>query len=374
MPADLFLFGTLRHRPLLEAVCACGEEVTLSPARLPGFAVMQAAGGEYPTLVPDPGAQVEGLVARGLSADHRAAIDYYEAAFGYLRRSLTLADGATAEVYFPPEEQAEGQGPFSLDDWVRDWGALSVIAAREVMGYRGDKTPAEVGQMFPMIRARAWSEMNAAKARHGALTLKGRVEITRQSRPYARYFALDELHLRHEQFDGSLSPEMLRAVFRAPDAALVLPYDPARDVVLLVEQIRMGPLARGDAIRWQLEPIAGRLDPGESPEQAARREAREEAGLEIGALHPVAETYCSPGNSSEFFYIFVGIADLPEAAEGVGGLESEQEDIRSHVLPFERLLEFCETMQVGNAPLVLAAYWLAHHRDRLRRAGQDTGK
>ena len=44
-------------------------------------------------------------------------------------------------------------------------------------------------------------------------------------------------------------------------------HDPVRDRVLVVEQFRMGPYARGDRHPWQLEPIAGRIDGGESAEQ-----------------------------------------------------------------------------------------------------------
>ena len=73
-------------------------------------------------------------------------------------------------------------------------------------------------------------------------------------------------HLRQEWFPRIVSG----------DAVTVLPYDPKRDLVLVVEQIRAGPFARGDRQSWQIEAIAGRVDPFETPEQAARREAVEE--------------------------------------------------------------------------------------------------
>jgi nudix-type nucleoside diphosphatase (YffH/AdpP family) len=243
------------------------------------------------------------------------------------------------------------------------------------MGYLGTVSPQDVARMFPMIRARAWSRVNARHSVHGEGTLSGRVEVTRRFRAYADYFALDDYVLSHETFAGRMTRELKRAVFLASDAALVLPYDPRHDRVLLVEQMRMGPLARGDGSLWQLEPIAGRLDPGEAPQDAARREALEETGLALGALEAVAEAYCSPGNSSEFYYIYVGLADLPDRVAGTGGLDAEDEDIRSHVMSFKRLMDLCESRKVCNAPLVLAAYWLAHHRSRLRAdAGvRDTG-
>ena len=194
--------------------------------------------------------------------------------------------------------------------------------------------------------------------------------MAQSTRSYSKFFALDDIRLRHQRFDGGVSDELERAVFIAADAALVLPYDPVRDRVMLVEQFRTGPFVRGDHRCWQLEPIAGRLDPGETPEQAARREAWEEAGLNIGRLEKIAETYTSPGNSSEFYYTFVGLADLPDDCIGTGGLEAEGEDIRSHLLSFNELMTLCDSRQAANTPLVMAAYWLARHRSRLRLEGQ----
>ena len=137
---------------------------------------------------------------------------------------------------------------------------------------------------------------------------------------------------------------------------------------MLVEQIRMGPLARGDRSVWQLEPIAGRIDAGETAEQAAYREAREEADLTLTELLPVAEAYASPGNATEFHYIYVGLADLPDSATGVSGKEDENEDIRSHMLSFDALMQMVDDMQAANTPLLVAALWLARHRDRLRKS------
>lgn len=344
------------------------NDVAMAAAVLPGFAVQAVAEGPFPTITAQDGARAEGMVISGLTSEDHARLAFYEAIFGYGLAPVTLEDGVLAEAYFPQPDMWTLQGAWSLDAWVSAWGELSLRAAREVMQYRHSKRPDEVAGMFPMIRARAWSQMNAKQSRHGALTLMGDVAVDAVRRPYAHYFALEEYDLRHQRFDGTMTPQVERAVFRAPDAALVLPYDPVRDCVMLVEQMRMGPLARGDRALWQLEPIAGRLDPGEAPEAAARREAVEEAGLEMGDLIAVAETYCSPGNSSEFYYVYVGLADLPERAAGLGGEEAEDEDIRSHILPFEQLMTMCDDLLVANAPLVMAAYWLARHRERIRAA------
>lgn len=362
----LFFFGTLLHRPLLDAVIGHSAHLEMHAARLPGYSVHAVKEGPFPGIIAQADSFADGVMVTGATARDLERLAYYESAFEYTLQKCVLDNGQVAQVYVPVSDVWTLQGTWDVESWARDWGEISVLSAREVMSYLGSRPAHEVGAMFAMIRARAWSHINARTSKHGALTLDGQVSITHHSRPYAKYFALDEYNLSHDRFDGTQSNEVMRAVFRAPDAALVLPYDPVRDCVLLVEQIRMGPLARGDRTLWQLEPIAGRLDPGEGPKAAARREALEEAGLSLGEMFDVAEAYCSPGNSSEFYYIYVAIADLAGDVTGIGGLESENEDIRSHIIGFETLMQMCDAQQLVNAPLIMSAYWLARHRERLR--------
>jgi nudix-type nucleoside diphosphatase (YffH/AdpP family) len=180
------------------------------------------------------------------------------------------------------------------------------------------------------------------------------------------YFQVEEHEVRFAQFTGGMSQEVKRACFVMGDAVTVLPYDPARDRVLVVEQFRYGPYVRGDLRPWSLEPIAGRIDPGEAPEAAVRREAREEAGLEIGALHHVAAYYPSPGAITEYLHSYVGLTDLPDEVAGVGGLEEEAEDIRAQVLSFKALMALLASGEAQNGPLILTALWLQANRAGLR--------
>ena len=101
---------------------------------------------------------------------------------------------------------------------------------------------------------------------------RGDVQVADLTRAYADFFAVEEYHLSFRRFDGGHSPVVKRAAFVATDASILLPYDPRRDAVLVIEQFRAGPFARGDAAPWLLEPVAGRIDPGETPEGAARRD------------------------------------------------------------------------------------------------------
>ncbi|HBU55220.1 NUDIX domain-containing protein [Sulfitobacter pontiacus] len=364
---DLFLYGSLRHVPLLEIVMGrAADRLDISPDRLPDHIALSVVEGPFPCIVPAPGQSAEGLLLRGLGQNDLDRLNFYEGSFAYDLQEITLESGASALGYFARPDQWTTRDPWSLAQWQADWGALSCFAAREVMDYFGVYTADRVAQMFPMIRSRAAAQVNALRSKHGAGTLDGKVRIDRIDRAYTNYFALNEYHLAHERFDGTMTDVLERAVFVATDAALVLPYDPVRDRVMLVEQLRMGPVARGDRAQWQLEPIAGRVDPGESPEDAAHREAQEEAGLTLRKLEKIAEVYASPGDSTEFFYIYLGLADLPDDSTGVNGLEAENEDIRSHLIGFDALMTMVDQLEAANAPLVIAAYWLARHRERLR--------
>ncbi len=60
------------------------------------------------------------------------------------------------------------------------------------------------------------------------------------------------------------------------------------------------------------------------------------------------------------------MAELPDSAEGIGGLASEGENIRARVLSFGDFIAMAERQSLANTPTALLAYWLAHHRSRLR--------
>ena len=150
------------------------------------------------------------------------------------------------------------------------------------------------------------------------------------------------------------------------DAVTVLPYDRRRDRVMLIEQFRIGAHARGDAQPWVLEPIAGRVDPGETPEDCARREAQEEAGLELGRLIPLGGYYPSPGAKSEFLHGFIGLADLPDGAAGLGGAPGEGEDIRAHLIGFDESMALVRSGEVNVGTTLISLLQLASLRDELR--------
>jgi nudix-type nucleoside diphosphatase (YffH/AdpP family) len=364
---NLFVYGTLRHIPLLEIVLGRAEaQIDLIHATLPNHGAMSATEGPFPLITAKQGFDQDGLILNELSDVDIERLNFYEGGFDFTLEHKTASNGQGVDVYFPPLTGVTSNGLWDLDDWVDEWGAMTCIAAQEVMSFYGKRSAADIARMFPMIRSRAAANLRANDSTHGKDLLKGHVDIVQRTRAYTDFFALDTFELRHERFDGTMTDTLSRAVFIGSDAAILLPYDPKRDRVLLVEQMRLGPLGRGDKTLWQLEPIAGRVDAGETARDCAIRETFEEAGLVVDQLEQVCAAYASPGCSTEFFYQYVGIADLPDDIIGIGGLETENEDIRTHVMSFDELMEMVQTQQAANVPLVTLAYWLAYHRPRLR--------
>jgi nudix-type nucleoside diphosphatase (YffH/AdpP family) len=246
-------------------------------------------------------------------------------------------------------------------------GAESEALATLVMQAFGQLPATRVRRRLASLRVVAASRVRAAAAAERVLRAgSGEVTVMSRDQVHAGFFGLEVLGLRHRRFDGGTSEGLLREVFISGDAVTVLPYDPRRDRVLLVEQFRTGPLGRGDAFPWQLEAIAGRIDPGEAPQDAARREAVEEAGLVLGELESVAEYYPSPGAMTEYIYSYVALCDLPDGVAGVFGAADEAEDIKGHLLGFDALMAAVASGEVANAPMILTALWLQRERGRLR--------
>lgn len=368
---ELFIFGTLLHMPLL--VVVSGDEdvaARVEWAVRPDFKVSRVQGQVFPMMHEDAGSIAEGAIITGLDDTALARLDYYEKAFGYDRVTFDVQDGQkqwrSVTAYMPEPDRWQPAEPWNLGAWAEKMGALTTDTAREAMAAMDSMPALEMGRHYPNMMTRAASRARAlAQVPDGGL---GRSDVTllgaRQR--YSGFFNVQELDLKYRRFDGSESDTVNRAVFVGVDCAIVLPYDPVRDRVLVVEQFRPGAYLRGDPNPWTVEPIAGCIDPGEEPEDAARREAKEEAGIDIKDLHCISAAYPSPGSTTEHFFIYAGLCDLPDGVAGIGGEACEAEDIRSHVMTWDA---FDQALNVGHfrlLPLIVAGHWLARNRDRLR--------
>lgn len=197
------------------------------------------------------------------------------------------------------------------------------------------------------------------------LALPDQVELIDRKTVFEGYFRMDRLVLRHRRFDGSWSKIFDRELFERGHAAGVLLYDPVRDMVTLTEQFRPGAYSAG-WYPWLIEIVAGIIDPGESAETTAVREAREEAGAEIGDLVRIADLLASPGGSSETIRLFCARVDASRLG-GIHGMANESEDIRVFAVPADEAIAWLGTERINNSTTMIAIQWLALNRDSLRK-------
>lgn len=191
------------------------------------------------------------------------------------------------------------------------------------------------------------------------------IEIIETETVWEGYFRMDRLRLRHRQFAGGWGPTITREVFERGHAAALLPYDPVRDEVVLIEQFRVGALTAG-AEPWLIEIVAGIIEDGEGPEEVVRREVVEEAGCEVGEMLPMMDVFTTPGGSSERIAIFLGRVDA-EGIGGIHGLADEGEDIRVFTEPLDSALARLAAGGIANLIAVAALQWLALNREEVRR-------
>jgi ADP-ribose pyrophosphatase len=190
-----------------------------------------------------------------------------------------------------------------------------------------------------------------------------RVLVLEQTVAYDGHFKIVRCRLRHRLFAGGMSRELMREVFERGHAVAVLPFDPERNQVVLIEQFRIGAFGVVDD-PWLLEPVAGIIEEGESAADVARREAAEEAGLELLDLVPACTYFASPGGSTETCQVFIGRVDAA-GADGIFGRADEGEDIKVHVVPFATALDWLGDGRIHAATTVVALQWLALHRAQL---------
>ena len=201
----------------------------------------------------------------------------------------------------------------------------------------------------------------------------GDIEILGQETVAKRYFETTEYRLRHRLHDGGWSDEMTREVFQRGAVCAVLPYDPVRDCLVMIEQFRVAahiasisePILAGSS-PWLMEIVAGVVEKDEPPIDVAVRELREEANCETLDILHVMDWHASPGAINEPVSFFCARVDSKDA-HGVHGLDHEHEDIRVFTVEATKVREWLESGALNNATTIIALQWFVLNHDKLRQ-------
>ena len=193
----------------------------------------------------------------------------------------------------------------------------------------------------------------------------GEVDVVDTHVCYDGFFRLDKYRVRHALFAGGMSEIVSREVFERGHAVAMLPYDPVRDEVVMLEQFRIGAVGDRDG-PWLTEIVAGMIGEGERCEDVARRESVEESGCAVQDLMPILRYFVSPGGSTETIQLYCGKVDATKA-DGIHGLDEEGEDIRVLTVPFREALDWIGQGRIISAAPIIALQWLAMNHDEVRR-------
>ncbi len=190
-------------------------------------------------------------------------------------------------------------------------------------------------------------------------------KIVGVSTEYQGFLSIRRYEIDEERHDGGRH-RIVRFIMERGHAVGVLAFDPQRDIVVLVNELRAGILAAGGP-PFSDSLIAGSIDEQETALAAAVRETREEAGLELHAPRVIHErAYVSPGGTSESITLVYGTVTAPEAS-AVHGNPHEGENIRTTLLSSRQLMNRIRRGEVQDLKTMLAGYWLMANRAKLLR-------
>ena len=190
------------------------------------------------------------------------------------------------------------------------------------------------------------------------------VDVLDHTTVFDGYLNVHRYRLRHKLFSGGWSSEITREVMERAHVVAVLPYDPKKDSVVLIEQFRPGMFHDGHD-PWSVEGVAGLIEKNEPVEEVALRETLEEAGVRISELHRIGGLYASPGVYSEHVTMFVACVNSINVG-GIHGIDQEHEDIRAFTCSFAEALAMLKDGRILVSHTVVALQWLALHKEEIR--------
>jgi len=129
----------------------------------------------------------------------------------------------------------------------------------------------------------------------------------------------------------------LREIVEHPGGVCVLPIDEDGNAIL-VRQFRYA------FMKEMLEAPAGKLEPGEDPAEAARRELREETGCICSGFEFMGKIAPSPGVYAEALWLY-----LATGLEYVGEDPDEDEFLKLEKVPLEKVREMCVSGEIEDA-------------------------
>jgi len=193
--------------------------------------------------------------------------------------------------------------------------------------------------------------------------MKLKYKIINKKNLYSGFFSLNKFEFIHQKHDGGWTDTVGREIFSGAHVATLLPYDPIKKEIILIQQFRAGVLSRYDE-NYLFEIVAGIIDDGENPEDTAIRECFEETGCEVKKIHSVQSYFPAPGSSESYYHLYLGEIQAFDG-ERIRGLEEENEDILVKSFKIDEVRQMLKEKKIMNGLTLVALQWffLEYYKD-----------
>ena len=185
--------------------------------------------------------------------------------------------------------------------------------------------------------------------------MKLKYKIINKKNLYSGFFSLNKYEFIHKKHNGEWTNSVEREVFSGAHVSTLLPYDPIKKEIILIQQFRAGVLSRYDK-DYLYEIVAGIIDEGERPEETAKRECFEETGCKVKKIIPIQAYFPAPGSSESYYHLYLGEINSFDG-ERITGLQEENEDILVKSFKIDDLREMLKEKKIINGLTLIALQW-----------------
>jgi ADP-ribose pyrophosphatase len=180
-------------------------------------------------------------------------------------------------------------------------------------------------------------------------------KINRKKKLYDGFFKLNEINFDHKKHNKEWNLGVTRELFSGAHVSGLLPFDPIKKKILLLKQFRAGVLKEGfHPIITEI--VAGIIDKGESPKEAAIRECKEETNCDVKKITDIFSFFPAPGSSESYYHLFLGEIESFEG-ERIFGQEDENEDILAKCYDIIEVKKLLNEGKIINGLTLIALQW-----------------
>ena len=180
-------------------------------------------------------------------------------------------------------------------------------------------------------------------------------KINNKEKIYDGFYKLYKINFNHKKYNGNWINNVSREVFGGAHVGAVLPYDPEKKKIILINQFRSG-LFQREENPVTIEISAGIIEEGENPEEASKRECYEETGCKVKKTSKICSFYPAPGSSESYYHVYLGEIDAFKG-DRITGQENENEDIFVKSYDVSEVRELLKQKKIINGLTLIALQW-----------------